>query len=548
MQRFYASFRPDLLDPEFAGLADGHPGCATEVLADVRAHWDEVSAEDRHLIEMESSPIYRAWLGDGGISWLEGDVDLERSLSRGACFTPQDTEDPNMGSYANVTTTDHFEMHWNPNGTVTQGKIDDLLSWFEESWQFQVVDRGFFQPAGLSTNQMLVTVEQLNNDGVGAYASLSPCFGGYMTYIVMNEWSFGDLDWLRATAAHEFFHGVQPVYALQEFWGGITRNRWLVESTATYMQRVVYDWLTRVEAEQAFRWSLEPHRSLETADDSGLQYGLVVFHLSITESLGSNEWHQALWDQIYDRAGYELRDEFDTLLAPYDTDFLTEWRRFIIRGATGLAENPDIISPIEFSSTFGGNARDRIVGRFDGRDYPIDENVNSGSGHDRPEYLGTNYAVFEGERIDDDVGAILTFRGEGEKDGDRIEWVVELAAVYNDTVRATHSMVLEREGGDVFGEVLVNEIGEDFDYVVMAVSPVTDFGGGVASWSFTGELADSTGPGGFVPVPDEVVPDDGQGCSGCASSLASTKNNGGALLGALLMGALLRRRREGSER
>jgi hypothetical protein len=547
MQRFYASFRPDLLDPAFAGLRDGEPGCVSDLLSELRGHWAEVPPEDRHLIELESSPIYRQWLDEGGITWLEGDVEAVRGQQRSACFSPQDVN-PGLGPYSEVTSSEHFELHWNPGNGVTQGRIDDLLTWFEESWQFQVIDRGFYQPQGMSTNHMLVTVEELNSPGIGAYATLGQCFGSYMTYIVVNEWSFGDMEWLRSTAPHEFFHGVQFVYGAREFWlDPETRNRWLVEASATYMQRVVYDWLYSVEVQQAFRWATEPHRSLETADESGLQYGLVIFLLSLTETVGGNEWHQLLWEQIRDRSGFELRDELDDLLADYDTDFLTEWRRFMIRGATGMEEDPYLISPLDLRSATGGQMDDAIVGRFDGQDYPIDEDVNSGSGHERPEYLGTNYAVFEGDRIADDVGAILTFRGAGETDGERVEWVVELAAVYNDTVRATYSMPLTREGDDVVGSVLVNEIGEDFDYVVMAVSPVSDFGGGVVSWSFTGELADSTGAGGFVPVPDEVPVDEGNGCSGCASTVAAT-HGGGSLGLALMLAALLRRRREGSER
>jgi|GEM_PF-3597417 len=553
MQRFYAGFRPDLLAPEFAGLRDGDPGCSTELLTDLRTHWDTVPDADRHLIELETSPIYRQWLDEGGISWLEGDVDRERDLSRSACFAPE-TVNPSLGPYSAITTSEHFEMHWNLGNGVTAARIDDLLEWLEASWTFQVIDRGFFQPHGMSTNQMLVTVEELNSPGIGAYATLGQCFGtptGYMTYIVVNEWSFQDMNWLRSTAPHEFFHGVQFVYGAQEFWlAQQSDNRWLVEASATYMQRVVYDWLTGVEASQALRWSREPHRTLQTADDTGLQYGLVVFLLSIEESLGTNAWHQQLWEHIRDRSGYELREEFDAVLAEYDTDFLTEWRKFIVRGGTGFALNGDIILPTQLDQASGGQLDDAVVGRWDGNDYPIDENVNSGSGHERPEYLGTNYVVFEGRRLEDDVAAVVTFRGEGNIDGRNVDWVVELAAVFNDTVRATYSMPLEQvldddgDVTDVVGSVLINELGEDFDYVLMAVSPVSDFGDGVVSWSYTGEKAESTGQGGFVPVPDEII-DEGTACAGCGASMGNNNGWHGAWA-FVVLGALLRRRREGS--
>jgi hypothetical protein len=320
------------------------------------------------------------------------------------------------------------------------------------------------------------------------------------------------------------------------------------------MSRVVYSWLYSAESRQSLRWATEPHRSLETADNTGLQYGLVVFLLSLNETLGSNEWHQLLWEQIRDRAGFDLKEEFDILLAESDTDFLSEWRKFIIRGATGMEENEALYSPIKLSDQTFGQIEDRVVGRHDGRDYPIDEAVNGESGLDRPEFLGTNYAIFEGDRIDDDIGAVLRFRGDANRNGETVDWVVELAAVYNDSVRATHSMVLtqvEDDAGeieDVVGDVLVNELGEDFDYVVMAVSPVTDFGGGDISWSYEAELVDSTGNGGFAAVPEYVDDgDSGEGCANCGASLGKMDTAHGTWA-ALLLSALLMRRRKGEER
>lgn len=543
MQRFYAAFRPDLLDARYAGLGEDPVACATTLLSDLRAHWDEAPPDDKHLVELETSPVYRGWLADGGLSWLETDVHAAQAEARNTCFSPQTANDQ-LGPYSEQTSSEHFILHWNATSNVDQDDIDDLLGWLEESWQFQVVDRGFYQPTGLSQYEMLVVVEPLNSPGIGAYATISQCSGapgGFMTYIVVNDWSFEDREWLKSVAPHEFFHGVQIVYGIDEYWGQDTDNRWLIEASATYMQRVVFSNLFGVERQQTFRWALEPHRSLETADDSGLQYGLSIFLMSLEHSTGTNAWHQALWDQIYDRSGYELRDELDVVLAEYGTDFLTEWRTFMIRGAVGpMLDNPYIITPLSIEESTGGELDNRVVGEWDGRDYPIDEDVDSSSDLDRPEYLGTNYVVLEGDRIDDDIGAVVRFRGDGEKNGRDVEWAVEMAAVYNDEVKFLHSMELTRDGDDVIGEVLVNEIGEDFDYVLMAVSPITDFGDGPVSWSYTAELIDATDNGGFAPVPEVVDDDGGNGCATCASSLTGPTSPTAL---ALLPLALLRRRR-----
>ncbi len=543
LQRFYAAFRPDLVDARYADLVQGTPDCATSVLADLRAHWADASPDDKHLIELETSPLYRGWLADGGVSWLEADVDAIQAEERNTCFSPA-MANGQLGPYSQQTSSDHFLLHWNPTSDVDQQDIDDLLAWFEESWQFQVVDRGFYQPTGLSQYEMLVVVEPLNSPGIGAYATISQCSGapgGFMTYIVVNDWSFQDREWLRSVAPHEFFHGVQIVYGIDEYWGQDTDNRWLIESSATYMQRVVYPGIFGVEAQQTFRWAAEPHRSLETADDSGLQYGLAIFLMSLEHSTGTNAWHQALWDQIYDRSGYDLRDELDVVLAEYGTDFLTEWRTFMIRGAVGpMLDNPYIITPLTIEERTNGQYRDTVVGEWDGRDYPIEEDVDSSSGEDRPEYLGNNYVVFEGDRIDDDIGAVVRFRGDGEKNGREVEWAVEMAAVYNDEVKFLHSMELTRDGDDVIGEVLVNEIGEDFDYVVMAVSPISDFGDGPVSWSYSAELIDATDNGGFAPVPEPDDGDGGNGCAACGGTLAGAASPAWIALVPL---ALIRRRR-----
>ena len=544
MQRFYAGFQPDLLDPAFAGLAaSSGPDCGTHLIADLRAHWDDVPATDKHLVELATSPIYRGWLAEGGPSWLEADVDAIRIQERSPCFNPA-TANSSLGPFSEETASEHFEMHWNPTSDVDQDDIDDLLQWFEESWQFQVVDRGFFQPHGLSQYEMLVVVEPLNSPGIGAYATIASCGGsptGFMTYIVVNDWSFRDREWLKSVAPHEFFHGVQIVYGLDEYWAGDSDNRWLIEASATYMQRVVYPDILGVEVQQTFRWASEPHRSLQTADDTGLQYGLAIFLMSLEHSTETNAWHQALWDLVYDRSGYDLKEELDEVLAEYGTDFLTEWRTFMIRGAVGpMLDNPYLITPITIEDRTNGQYPNQTVGEWDGRDYPIEEDVNSASGHERPEHLGINYVLFEGDRIDDDIGAVVTFRGDGEKNGDQVEWFVEMAAVYNDEIKFTHSMELTREDDDVVGEVLVNEIGEDFDYVVMAVSPVTDFGDGPISWSYTAELVDATDNGGFAPVPPDAPDDGGEGCAACGSSVAGSTSPTWL---ALLPLAWLRRRR-----
>jgi hypothetical protein len=500
------------------GLDTPDAPCPTLLLADLRAAWGRLTPAQRDHVDRLSSPVYRAALAEGEPGWLGGEVG-----SRSTCFQPG-AVNPGLGPYDHVDETEHFVFHWDEAGPVTPARMASLRDYFEDAWRIEIEEMGFYTPWGANGRDILVIVEDLGSNSVGGYTSVAQCLfspSGSMPYIVVNTAWFGDTDSMRSLAPHELFHAIQMVYAPYElfFAEEQSRNRWLVEASAVYMQRQVFPNLFLPEAQQVLRWSFEPHRSLETADDSGLQYGLSIFLFSLEESLGSPDWHQDLWDQIYNREDYELRDEFDRLFEEAGTDFLTEWKRFVTRGMTmGYLDNPYWVGPLDLDEV---GEEDRVVGDWDGRDYPLDEDVNSGSDHDRPEYLGTNFVRFRGANIDDDVGAVIRFRGAGE-DGD-VDWVVEMIAVYNGSVRATYDMPLSHgEDGDVYGEVLVNEIGEDFDWIGMAVSPVTDFGGGSLSWSYTAELLPSTDRGGFYPVPEDIE-DDGPdtACAGCRTGGAA---------------------------
>ena len=520
MQRFYAVFDSEQLDSRYEHLLGEAPSCATSLLAEIDASWDSLTPAQRHVVDLRTDPWYRAWVADGGLTWEEGDVDAARAAERSTCFTPA-SADPGLTGYTNVDESEHFVIHWAPHDFVNQDRIERLQGWLEESYEFQVVERGFYQPWNMSTYQMLVVVDHFSSDSTGAYTTISGCaFGDYMAYVVVNDSWFDDVDAIKSVAPHEFFHAVQYVYGLTEFWSGTGHNIWFIEASAVYVQRVTYPNLWGPEASQVFRWSMQPWRSLETADDTGLQYGLSVFLLSLETSFETNEWLQALWDKVFGRQGFDLKEEMDELFSEdYDSGFLAEWRNFIRRGATmEFVDNPWLTGPLELEEASNGYYDDVVVGEWDGRDYPIEEAVGGESGFDRPEFLGTNYVVFSGSRIDDDMGAVIGFRGSGSKGGVDVEWVVELGAVRDGTIRREHSMELEplyNAGGEVedwVGEILVNDLGEDFDFAFMAVSPVTDFGDGGVTWHYTGTLHPSWGNGGFVPVPVEEEPAEKTGC------------------------------------
>lgn len=541
MARFHVQFRPDLLDPRYAGLdLSGGPWCATQLLAELRGHWAELSGAERHVVALATDPLYRAWVDAGGLSWEQGNADAARSAPRATCMGPEDAF-PQGGPYGSRHDTEHFALFYNEGGVVTDTRIGQLAGWFEEALEIEYGEMGFYMPWNLVSFQMLVMVDYLASESVGGFTSVAACgTAGYMAYVVVNAQWFEYTQQLQSVAPHELFHAIQMRYALEELFYGDGPNSWWVEASAVFMETEVYPLLYYPQASQASRWFAEPWKSLTTYDGSGFQYGTFLFAASVRQSLETSPWFHDLWVQIEERTGYDLIEEFDLVFQEYGSDFRTEWGRFMERGATGdydfnpyLQLDDDIV---EVS----------VVRDHDEDDFPLDERIDGDSGLDRPEYLGINYVWFDSGGVDDDVGVIVGFDGNGSKNGQEVQWDVRLVAVEDDDPEETWALELQpvMDGDDVeswTGEVLLNDFGEDFDGLYLAVSPVTGFGDGSVTWSYSAELTDSLGDGGFMDVPEPVDDDDeGQGCD-CAGS-----SRGGPSLGlfalAPVAARLLRRR------
>lgn len=532
--------------------APGRPQCGTSILWELRARWTELSPEERHRVEVRTNPFYRAWLADGGFSWLEGDV-WEAAGARQACFTPQ-AIDNGYGPYQQVDSSEHFLLHWSPAGSVTQGRAQNLQDWLEESYEIETSELGFHEPNLAETYQLNVMVEDLGSDSVGAYTSYFPCGSQYMPFVVVNSRWFGDTSTLKSTAPHELFHTIQIVYGMDEFFFNQGRNEWWIEATATYTETVVFPTLYEPEIYQALRWSSEPWRSMETADDGGFQYGLWVVPKSIEASLGGPEWHQQLWDQIDGRSDFELRDELDELLAEHGTSFIEEWQAFVRRGATmDFGWNARLIGPFEVEALDIDPGGDDI----DVDDLPILDAID---GDFEPEYLGASYLRIPSDGVDSDQAIRLRVRPVGEEDGDTIEWVASAVAYEEDDsmmVGTTYEPVVswdfeflpvEDEGGQVvewFGEVVLNDFGDDYDGVILAASPTTDFGNGTMSWYYDLEIIPNVAEDGFSA--DAAVEDDGGDGGGAGSACGTCHTTGsGAQAGMLVLAAIpwaLRRRR-----
>lgn len=525
MQSFYGVFRPDLLDADYANAPrDDTPSCATGLLADIRAHWAQLSGSEQHLVEFASSPIYRHWLKQGGISWEQGDVYSAQAEERSTCITPSEAFGQG-GPYDYSEDSENFSIRYNLDDDVNQTKINDLSGWFEEALTVEHQDMGFYLPNELLNYQMLVMIERLPSDSTGGFTSYAPCgLSGYMAFVVVNSAWFDSDEHLKSVAAHEFFHGIQIEYAAGEMWSNQeSPNRWWVEASAVYVETEVHPDLYNSQASQGLRWLQDPSRSLQTHDNSGYQYGTYLFAASAREGLGTTLWFNELWDQIFGRSGYDLIEEFDSLFGDYESTFADQWGRFLEVAATGEWEFNPYLPGLAELDDLGGWLEDGTTAQHDEDDFPVSESVNSASGRARPEYLGANYVYFDGDGLDDDVGLIVRFDGSGQSGGNEVEWMVRLVAERNGESRLTHALDLQEHleaSGAVdqwTGQVLLNDFGEDFDGLYLIVSPTTNFGDGGATWSYEAELTNSRADGSFQTSWETADgDDDDDGGTGCA--------------------------------
>ncbi len=541
VQRFYRLFLPAEGAPRYNDEAfRGEPRCGTSVLTDVSSRWDRLTGEVRHDVAHATDPFYRAWVRSGGLTWEEGDVRAARAAERSTCFDPQDIA--GFSAYQNQTTSDDdwVTIHWNEGGLINAERIGWMAGWFDEAFAIQVSDQGFFAPRNITTNELLVIVEDLGTNSLFGYTSLAACgLGDAMAYIVMNARHVDDQVSLRPTAAHELFHAIQQVYAFEEMWSRDSPNRWWLEGSAVYAASTVFPFDQDRHAGHTYNWALEPWRSLLTHQGrEGLfQYGTSTWAMSVGTSLDDPDWHREFWEQLRDREGYALVDEFDDYLQTRGTSFAEQYRLFVRRGATGdWSDNPYTAGPYVFADDY-----DTLTGDHEEDDYPVERRIDSDAGP-RPEYLGTNHVRFDPGRLDRELGLVVEFRGDASKNDVDVDWVVELVVVEDGSPEDAHSMELELDGGtgELVGSVLLNRFRRQGDHVILAVSPVSDFGDGGITWTYSASLIDSIQDGGFSDVPDpEPPPDDDGGCATCGASAVGAASPGWALL----LGVLAARRR-----
>ncbi|MDP2644884.1 MAG: DUF6055 domain-containing protein [Desulfobacterales bacterium] len=163
----------------------------------------------------------------------------------------------------------------------------------ETVWSLQVAAMGFNRPAGsedyyidvyIADTGVVNTAVDTNQPGQGITLpknihGIAFFYQSGAPYIVLNHDM--NLNTLKVTFAHEFFHAIQfsylPIDDLLQ--GG---NYWLAESSAVWMEDAVYP-LVNDYRQYVNYWVNLPHRSLFSSDQN-FRYGGVLFLKYLTEN------------------------------------------------------------------------------------------------------------------------------------------------------------------------------------------------------------------------------------------------------------------------
>jgi hypothetical protein len=130
--------------------------------------------------------------------------------------------------------------------------------------------------------------EELKGDNEKSIDALE--FNAISSYITMrnnyDDFPHSEINNIKITAAHEFFHAAQFGY---DGW----EQFWLLEATAVWMEEAIYD-----DVNDCYRymikWFAEPHKSLE--ENSNHAYGSYIFFKYIDEHFGGFPTIRNIWE------------------------------------------------------------------------------------------------------------------------------------------------------------------------------------------------------------------------------------------------------------
>src|SRR3990170_4084365 len=293
---------------------------ATMTVMDIRRNWEKWSPGFREVAE--------GYFVKKHLSPVEGHLRKTANLSAGKVAK-------GVHVLPNWVETAHFSIEWGNHLENSDGGrdsvriincskrltglscagipdvVDNWADYFEEVWEKEIDTLGYIEPTGTQSYLYDIYIANTGDPITGNDDDETPSLGtNYLgitttyssasdpsSYIIVNGY-VRNAHTMMITAAHEFFHAIQFSYPSDWF---SHENRWWIESTATWMEEIVYDdvnsYYTRVRS-----WLRSPSLSLKYSGPYSEISGE-----NAPQELGSNYIHLIPPD-VYDN---KLIIEFD---------------------------------------------------------------------------------------------------------------------------------------------------------------------------------------------------------------------------------------------
>jgi len=222
------------------------------------------------------------------------ELGIEQKNGRLKSFYPNDLD--------KVHETEHFKIHYTLLGNdavLNNEYIYAMGEIYEEVWSFFIDSLNYDPPINVNSN-----TENLYK----IYVENLPSFYFGVTYVedeidtnfsctsfikMRNNYSSSQFDEhteienIKVTAVHEFFHSIQFGYNCYE-------KLWLMEATAVWSEDQLYNSINDLYRYMP-SWFSNPQKSLN--DESYHMYGSFIFFQYISEHIGGRNTIRECWDQ-----------------------------------------------------------------------------------------------------------------------------------------------------------------------------------------------------------------------------------------------------------
>lgn len=467
LNKAFALFGPERLAPQFQSDTAGPSKCATPVVLEIQAAWEDLSPVAQKILApyIQRPPTQHAFNSPGGLFKIHYDTSGPHAV-----FQPYKDSDPDDG---------------------IPDYVNRCAEIFDHVWTMQVDTLGYDVPPSDGTKGGDARYDVYLRHQPGAYgvafpedhSSQYPGRNAWTSYIYVDPtydgFGYSDpLDPLSVTAAHELFHAIQFAYNLGA-------GTWYMEISSVWMEDVLYDEVNDYRAYLRSFYDL-PEVSLDSSEPSLHQYGSCVWNFFLAESYGTDIVRQ-IWEECITSSPVS---GFNAVIALYGSSRDEAFRQFTVwnylTGPRANGSHPHYEEASDFPSVYAAEGYST---------YPVfDGTVAYG---DLPDHLASNYVRFSSDGSPGDLK--IFFTGE-----DRFNWRVSVVVDSADRFTSTE---LGLEG--VSGFVRIPHWGDKQEAVLIPC--VVSTSGASGGYTFSAVVAASDEPD-FVL--EDVEADDTGGGNG----------------------------------